>query len=158
MSAPGPWRMGYKRGCTFCWGAFGTLRENTIWLTDNLIFSENCLKIWFCMIFSTKIPKNTKKEAGIQQKWENGAPGWAKVSQRAPKVSQKWAKREPKGRQNEPGTSKRTPCGKVLIFDAQRGERQNMILEPFWLHFGPKSIKNAIQKSLTNRYRKSREN
>ena len=30
MFRSGPLRMGYKRRCTFCWGAFGTLRENTI--------------------------------------------------------------------------------------------------------------------------------
>ena len=172
MFRSGPLRMGYKRGCTFCWGAFGTLRENTIWLIENVIFGENCLKIWFCMIFSEKIWKNTKKEARIQQKWENGLPGWAKVSQRAPKVSQKGAKGSQKGAKGsqkaakgsqkgakgEPtgdqNASKSRPSEKVAKKGAKKGAPGfifGAILEPF-------SVKNRWKNRCKNRCRKSHEN
>ena len=172
MFRSGPLRMGYKRGYTFCWGAFGTLRENTIWLIENVIFGENCSKIWFCMIFSRKIQKNIKKDARIQQKWENGPPRWAKVNQRAPKVSQrkpsgsqngvKWgqkgakgcqkaAKVKPKGDQNalKSGCSK-----KVAKSDAQGGYHPlflGVILASF-------SIKNLWKNRCGNSHQKSEEN
>ena len=40
MFRSGPLRIGYKRGCLFCWGAFGALRESAIWLPENVTFNE----------------------------------------------------------------------------------------------------------------------
>ena len=82
---------------------------------------------------------------------EKGAKRVQNGAKRVPKAT----KMEPKGSQNEPGTSKMEPCGAVSIFDAKGGGPLTWFWDPFWLHFGPKSIKNAIEKSLKNRYRKS---
>ena len=101
---------------TSCWVTCGILWDNAIWLTNNLIFSDNFQKVWFYIRFSSKLHANMKKEARRHRKWENRSPGWAKVSprvpkvsQRAPKVSQKGAEGSQKGAKREPNGSKWWP-------------------------------------------------
>ena len=114
MFRSGPLRIGYKRGCLFCWGAFGALRESAIWLPENVTFNEKYIIKRFSLTFSLKIDKNMENEARIQQKWENGSPGeqkWSKGHQKWAKGHQKWAKREPKGAKSEPAGAKSEPTG-----------------------------------------------
>ena len=68
MFRSGPLRIGYKRGCLFCWGAFGALRESAIWLPENVTFNEKYIIKRFSLTFSLKINKNMENEARIQQK------------------------------------------------------------------------------------------
>ena len=136
------------------------------------------LKIWFYIRFPSKIPQNIKNDAMRPQKWENRAPGWAKVrprapkvSQRAPKVSQKgakgsqkWpkgsqkaakgtqkgAKGEPKGDQN---ASKSRPSEKVAKMMEKRSPHKDE-MGGFWERF---SIKNRWKNRCRNWDRKSKE-
>ena len=150
MFRSGPWRVGYKRRCTFCWGAFDSLRENTIWLNENVIFKENYLRIRFCTIFSWKIQQDMKNLDRIQQKWENGSLGeqkWSKGYQKWAKGHQKWAKREPTGAKSEPKVSQREP--KVSQWEPKVSQREPRVSqwEPKgsqkWAKGRPKCIKKS---------------
>ena len=70
-------------------------------------------------------------------------------------MNQNRAKRVRKGDQNgaqrEPKRARdlhMEPLRKSIDFDAKTDERVYMIWAPFWLHFGQKSIKNDVQKTV----------
>ena len=62
-----------------------------------------------------------------------------------------------KGSQNNQGTSKKEPCGKVSIFGASGGDRVNVTPDHFGSHFGEKSGKNTFKKTSKQRRRKKKE-
>ena len=97
------------------------------------------------------------------KKMQNGlqwVPKLSKITKIIPKGCPKATTMHQKGSQNDQGTSKKEPCGKVSILDAKREDRQTSgtsVLGAFWLLFGPKSIKNSDKTSHKNRCRKSPE-
>ena len=152
--------------------AYAILWDIAIWLTNNLIFSDNFQKIRFYIRLSSKIPKNMKKDARRPQKWENRAPGCPKVSPRAPKVSQrvpkvsqkgakgsqKWTKGEPRGGKSEPKVSQIQHKINIKNRIAKRELKRSPHRDspgPFWEPF---SIKIRWKNRCENRWRKSDEN
>ena len=63
-----------------------------------------------------------------------------------------------KGSQRDPGTSKKDPSGKVLIFDAETGASGVFEFVRLGTKSEKKSVKNAIDKSSKKRSDKSKEN
>ena len=147
---------------TSCWVTCGILWDNAIWLTNNLIFSDNFQKVWFYMRFSSKVHANMKKEARRHRKWENRSSGWPQGHQKWAKGYQKWAQREPKGAKRAPKVSQMDQNGdqnqhKINIKDRvakkmKKGGARGKFLDAIW---GPFSIKNRWTNQCGNRYRKS---
>ena len=74
------------------------------------------------------VPKKCKMD-------QNGSQSGPK----SPKLAQNGAQKPPKVSQNDKGTSKKEPCGKVSIFDAKRGRPPTI----FGSHFGPFLVQNT---------------
>jgi hypothetical protein len=91
-------------GWTFCWGAFGTLRDNTIWLISSWVLNETYLKTMLFHLIFNEIRRNGTKMT----------PGDAESEKMAPRVSIKepeGAKRVPIGAKSEPTGSQQSPKG-----------------------------------------------
>ena len=84
-------------------------------------------------MISTENSKNWKNDARRPQKLENRAPGWAKMSPRAPKNEFKDAKREPKGTNSYP-----------------KGKQSEPKRNPKWANIYIKSIFDITEKVLNN--------
>ena len=88
------------------------------------------LKIEQDLIFTEIGVQNHKEEARMRPKATNGARRVPKGAQMVPGGCQKELKWSPKGSPNEPGTSKKEPCGEVLILVAKRGGSTHYLWEP----------------------------